>query len=183
MIDWLKAEGSIRFFRKKAKRRSLMQGARKTSAWLTAGTPIAALVLLLIVGCASSGSTVALDWKQVDPSAFGNQKFNAAVIQTYGPTGQQLYGYFLCADGVTVSFSGRITGTPIGRMSLADVQQDYQRILRDNMMTMGGNLILREVLRNGSVVAYTATMPSLNVTTWDMAPGTPGPAVLQLTFP
>jgi hypothetical protein len=68
-------------------------------------------------------------------------------------------------------------------MSLADVQQDYQRVLRDNMI-QGGNLILRGVLRDGSVVAYTATMPWMNVTAWDMAPDTPGPnAVLQVTFP
>jgi hypothetical protein len=52
------------------------------------------------------------------------------------------------------------------------------------MLTAGGDLILREVIRDGSVVAYTATMPWLNVTTWDMAPDTPGPnAVLQVTFP
>jgi hypothetical protein len=160
-----------------------MWRARITRARLAAGALIAALVLLSIVGCASSGSTVALDWKQVDPSAFGDRQFNTMGIQTYGPTGQQLHGYFLYTDGLTVSFSGRITGTPLGKMSLADVQQDYQRVLRDNMMTMGGNLILREVLRNGSIIAYTATMPSLNVTTWDMAPGTPGPAVLQVSFP
>ena len=104
-------------------------------------------------------------------------------MQTFGPNGAQLYGYFLYADGVTVSVSGRITGTPIGKMSLADVQQDYQRVMKENMLTAGGNLILREVRRDGSVVAYTATMPSMNVTTWDMAPGTPGPAVLQVTFP
>ncbi len=160
-----------------------MRGTEKTGTRMAAKALIVALMYLWLAGCAASSSSQALDWKQVDPSAFGSQTFNTTGIMTYGPTGQQLYGYFLCADGVTVSMSGRITGTPIGRMSLADVQQDYQRVLRDNMM-QGGNLILREVVRNGSVVAYTATMPMLNVTTWDMAPGTPNSnAVLQVTFP
>jgi hypothetical protein len=164
-----------------------MKGTKKTRAWAVALALVAALLFLSLAGCATtgsgSGSSQALNWRQVDPSAFGNRQFNAAGIQTYGPTGGQLYGYFLYGDGVTVSFSGRITGTPIGRMSLADVQQDYQRVLRENMQTVGGDLILREVLRNGSVIAYTATMPWMNVTTWDMAPGTPGPVVLQVTFP
>jgi hypothetical protein len=145
------------------------------------------LVFLSLAGCAttggSGGSTQALDWKQVDPSAFGSRQFNTIGMQTYGPNDRQLYGYVLYGDGVTVSVSGRITGTQLGKMSLTDVQQDYQKVMRDNMLTTGGNLILREIIRNGAVVAYTATMPWMNVTTWDMAPGTPGPAVLQVTFP
>ncbi len=164
-----------------------MRGVKKTSSWLALGGLVTALLFLSLTGCAttggSGGSTQALDWKQVDPSAFGSRQFNTIGMQTYGPNTRQLYGYVLYGDGVTVSVSGRITGTPIGKMSLADVQQDYQKVMRDNMLTTGGNLILREVIRNGSVVAYTATMPWMNVTTWDMAPGTPGPAVLQVTFP
>lgn len=147
------------------------------------GSLMAALVFLSLAGCATTGgSTAALGLKQVDPSAFGNRQFNAIGLQTYGPNIRQLYGYVLYADGVTVSVSGRITGTPIGRMTLADVQQDYQRVLRDNMIS-AGNLILREVSRDGSVVAYTATQPFMDVTVWDMAPGAGGPAVLQVTFP
>jgi hypothetical protein len=162
-----------------------MQDKKKTSAGVTAGALIAALVLISIAGCATSGSSSkTLDWKQVDPSAFGSRQFNTMGLQTFGPNVRALYGYVLYGDGVTVSVSGRITGTPLGKMTLADVQQDYQRVMRENMITTGGNLILREVLRDGSVVAYTATMPWMNVTAWDMAPDTPGPnAVLQVTFP
>ena len=162
-----------------------MQGAKKTRAWAVAGALVAALLFLSLAGCATtgSGSSKALNGQQVDPSAFGSKQFNTMGLQTYGPNVRQLYGYVLYPDGVTVSASGRITGTPLGKMSLADVQQDYQRVMKENMLQAGGNLILREVLRNGSVVLYTATMPWMNVTTWDMAPGTPGPAVLQVTFP
>jgi hypothetical protein len=141
-------------------------------------------MFLSLSGCATTGgSSIALHWKQVDPSAFGSRPFNTMGLQTYGPNVRQLYGYVLYPDGVTVSVGGRITGTSLGKMSLADVQQDYRRVMKENMLQSGGNLILREILRNGSVVAYTATMPWLDVTTWDTAPGTSGPAVLQVTFP
>jgi len=143
---------------------------------------VAVFVFLSLAGCAASNTSQALNWKRVDPSAFGSRQFNTMGLQTFGPNVRQLFGYVLYGDGVTVSLSGRITGTPLGKMSLADVQQDYQKVLRDNMIS-GGNLILREVTRSGVVVAYTATQPYLDVTVWDMAPGTPGPAVLQVTFP
>jgi hypothetical protein len=162
-----------------------MKGTKKTRTWVATGALVAALVFLSLAGCATtSGGSKTLGWQQVDPSAFGSRQFNTMGLQTYGPHVRALYGYILYRDGVTVSVSGRITGTPIGKMTLADVQQDYQRVMRENMLTAGGNLILREILRDGSVVAYTATMPWMNVTTWDMAPDTPGPnAVLQVTFP
>ena len=161
-----------------------MQNKKKTKTWVA--VLVSALILLLLAGCATtggSGSTQALDWKQVDPSAFGSQKLNTMGLQTYGPNIRQLYGYVLYPDGVTVSVSGRINATPLGKMSLEDVQQDYQRVMKENMLQAGGNLILREIRRDGTVVLYSATMPWMNVTTWDMAPGTPGPAVLQVTFP
>jgi hypothetical protein len=161
-----------------------MQSTKKTRAWVTAGTLIAALMLISLAGCATSGGSKTLDWKQADPSVFGSRQFNTMGLQTFGANVRALYGYFLYVDGVTVSASGRITGTPLGKMTLAEVQQDYQRVMKENMLTAGGNLILREILRDGSVVAYTVTMPALNVTTWDLAPDTPGPnAVLQVTFP
>jgi hypothetical protein len=164
-----------------------MQNMKKTRAWVAVGALVAALVFLSLASCATtgsgSGSSQTLNWRQVDPSAFGSRQFNTMGLQTFGPNTRQLYGYVLYPDGVTVSVSGRITGSPLGKMSLADVLQDYQRVLRENMITTGGNLILREITRNGSVVAYTATQPWMNVTTWDMAPGTPGPVVLQVTFP
>jgi hypothetical protein len=161
-----------------------MQGTKKTNAWVAAGALISAWVFISLAGCATTGGNKALEWRQVDPSAFGSRQFNTMSMQTFGPHVRELYGYVLYVDGVTVSASGRITGTPIGKMTLADVQQDYQRVMKEKMLTAGGNLILREILRDGSVVAYTATMPWLDVTVWDMAPDTPGPnAVLQVTFP
>ena len=126
-----------------------MQGTKKTRAWVATGALVAALVFLSLAGCATSGGSKTLDWKQVDPSAFGSRQFNTMGLQTEGPNVRALYGYVLYGDGVTVSVSGRITGTTLGKMSLEDVQQDYQRVMRENMLTAGGNLILREVLRDG----------------------------------
>jgi hypothetical protein len=161
-----------------------MKGTKMTKAWVAVGTLVSALVFISLAGCATTGGNKALEWRQVESSVFGSRQFNTMSLQTYGPNVRELYGYVLYVDGVTVSASGRITGTPIGKMTFADVQQDYQRVMREKMLTAGGNLILRGILRNGSVVAYTATMPWLDVTVWDMAPDTPGPnAALQVTFP
>ncbi len=66
-------------------------------------------------------------------------------------------------------------------MTLAQVQADYRRILRESMTT-GGELFLRHILRNGQAVGFTATMPMLNPTVWDTVPDSAG-AVLQITFP
>ena len=152
----------------------------------SAGVLLAALMIFAISGCATTGgvggsSAAALAQQHVDRVALGSRTYNTLRFVTYGPYPQQLYGYFLYGDGVEVSVSGRITGTPVGKMTLAQVQADYQRILRENMTT-GGELFLRQILRSGQVVGFTATMPMLNPTVWDTAPGSAG-AILQVTFP
>jgi hypothetical protein len=165
-----------------------MRGTKKTRSWAAAGALAAALMFLSIAGCAttgSSGGSQALTLQQVDGSAFGDRQFNAMGLKTFGPYAQQLYGYVLYGDGVTVSASGQLTGTPVGKMTLSDVQADYRRMIRETMMPLGGgDLFLRQILRNGQVVGYTATMPALNPTVWDMDPYAPASnVVLQVTFP
>ena len=93
---------------------------------------------------------------------------------------------FAPADGgtkITVNVTGRLTGKNLGKMTLAEVQQDYQRLLRENMI-YGGNLQFSEVVQGGLVLGYTANMPALSYTVWNMTPDSPaGNASLQLTFP
>ena len=145
-----------------------------------------ALILLVLAGCATTGGgsgPSALTLRQVDASAFGSQTPNVVRVETFGPTMQQLFGYFLYRDGMTVSTYGRLTGRNIGKMTLEDVQQDYQRLLREGMI-YGGNLQFSEVVQGGLVLGYTANMPALNYTVWNLTPDSPaGNAALQLTFP
>ena len=160
-----------------------MQGKNRIKYWILFA--LAALVLSLW-GCATTGgagSSVALQQKQVDGSALGGQSLNVVRVETFGPTIQPLYGYFLYKEGITVNVTGRITGKNLGKMTLAEVQQDYQRLLRENML-YGGNLQIREVLLGGAVMGYSANMPALDYTVWNMTPDSPaGNAALQLTFP
>ncbi len=146
----------------------------------------ALLAAFLLAGCATTGGgsgPAALILRQVDATAPGSRSFNVIRVETYGPYVQQLYGYFLYRDGITVSVGGRITGKSLGKMTLAEVQQDYQRLLREYMI-YGGNLQIREAVLDGTVMGYTASMPALNYTIWNMAADAPiEKSVLQLTFP
>jgi hypothetical protein len=145
-----------------------------------------ALMLLALAGCATTGGgngPAALILRQVDASAPGSQSFNVVRVETFGPTIQPLYGYFLYRDGISVNVTGRITGRKLGKMTLAEVQHDYQRILKENMI-YGGNLQISAADLSGAVMGYTANMPALNYTVWNMTPDAPaGNSVLQLTFP
>lgn len=153
-------------------------------AFVTVAT--AAFVTLLLSGCATVGGgngPAALILRQVDASAPGSQSFNVIRVETFGPTIQPLYGYFLYRDGISVNVTGRITGRILGKMTIAEVQQDYQRLLKENML-YGGNLQVSAADLGGAVMGYTANMPALNYTVWNMTPYVPaGNAVLQLTFP
>lgn len=146
----------------------------------------ALLAVFLLAGCATTGGgsgPAALILRQVDASAPGSQSLNVVRVETFGPTIQPLYGYFLYRDGISVNVTGRITGKSLGKMTLAEVQQDYQRLLKENMI-YGGNLQISEAGLGGAVMGYTANMPALNYTVWNMTPNSPtAGSVLQLTFP
>jgi hypothetical protein len=155
-----------------------------TRALATAAAVV--LTAFLLVGCATTGGSngpAALILRQVDTSVPGNQSLNVIRVETYGPTIQPLYGYFLYRDGITVNVTGRITGKNLGKMTLAEVQRDYQRLLKETMI-YGGNLQISEAVLGGAVMGYSANMPALNYTVWNMTPDSPAAkAVLQLTFP
>jgi hypothetical protein len=146
----------------------------------------ALLAALLLAGCATMGGgngPAALILRQVDASAPGGQSFNVVRVETFGPTIQPLYGYFLHRDGISVNVTGRITGRKLGKMTLAEVQHDYQRLLKEKMI-YGGNLQISAADLGGAVMGYTANMPALNYTVWNMTPDSPtASSVLQLTFP
>ena len=149
-------------------------------------TMASALILLALAGCATTGGgsgPAALMLRQVDASAPGSQSFNVVRVETFGPTVQPLYGYFLYRDGISVNVTGRLTGRKLGKMTLAEVQHDYQRLLKEKMI-YGGNLQISAADLGGAVMGYTANMPALNYTVWNMTPNVAaGNAVLQLTFP
>ncbi len=161
-----------------------MHSVKTSQAWKTTVCLMAALAILALAGCATMGAgSKALEWQQVNSAALGNERFNAIRVKTFGPYVQQLYGYFLYTDGTTVSVSGQMTGTPIGKMTLAEVQQDYQRVIVEDRLIARGDLIIRGVGRGDSFVGYSANMPMMNYVVWDMSPDAQGSnIVLLLTF-
>jgi len=149
----------------------------------------AVLILFFLAGCAmmdgsASGgnNATALELRQIDGSVIGRESLNAIRVETYGPNSQQLYGYFLYRDGLTVQVTGPMTGKRIGRMSLKEVQADYQRVIKENMIHTG-NLVIQEAVHGKAVCGYTANMPMMNYTVWGTTDALGGTTVLQLMLP
>ncbi len=143
----------------------------------------AVLALLALTACASG---TVLKWNQVDPIALmnadaGRQSYNAIRFETFGPRAEQIFGYFLYKDGMEVVTGG---GTPIaklGKKTLQEVMADYEGVRKSRMYSSGSNLIVREVLRRGSVVGYTASDLNIDVQLWDITQED-GPPVLRLEY-
>jgi hypothetical protein len=147
------------------------------------------LILFFLAGCATmdgsasgGNNTTALELRQIDGSVFGRESFNVIRVETHGPNSQQLYGYFLYRDGLTVQVNGPMTGKTLGKIALKEVQADYQRIIKENMIN-GGNLVIQEALHGKAVCGYTANMPMLNYTVWGTTDALGGTSILQLTLP
>lgn len=147
----------------------------------------AILVMLLLAGCATTGGSVsggsdaiALELRQIDESVLGSERLNAIRFETSGADSQRLYGYFLYRDGLTVQVTGPTTGKTLGKMSVKDVQADYQRVIKEGRLS-GGNLVIREAVRGKAVCGYTANMPTLNCTIRSTIDSLGGSSALQLT--
>ena len=152
-------------------------------------TVLGSVLILFFLACATTGGSAsggnnatALELRQIDGSVFGRESFNAIRIETYGPNSQKLYGYFLYRDGLTVQVTGPMTGNTLGKMSLKEVQADYQRVIKENMID-GGNLVFQEAVHGKAVCGYTANMPMMNYAVWGTTDALGGTTALQLTLP
>ena len=153
------------------------------SQWAAAAIILAAVLTL---GACAAGNI--LKFNEVDIAALmrgdaGKQKFNVIRFQTYGPVAEQIFGYFLYRDGIEVITGG---GTPVvnmGKLTLAEVADDYNSLRKSMMYSSGSGLIVREFLRGDSVAGYTAADRSIDVGIWDITPGgKESGAVLQLVY-
>jgi len=147
------------------------------------------LILFFLAGCATTGGSAsggngptALELRQIDGAVLGRESLNVIRVSTYGPDSQQLYGYFLYRDGLTVQVAGPMTGKTLGKMSLEEVQADYQRVVKENIIN-GGNLVIQEALHGKAVCGYTANMPMMIYTVWGTTDAMGGTSVLQLMLP
>jgi hypothetical protein len=142
------------------------------------------LALAFVIGSCASGTI--LKWNQVDAGALmrgdaGRQSYNAIRFETFGPTAEQLFGYFLYKDGVEVVAGEGIPLTKMGKKTLQEVMADYDQAKKSRMYTSGSSLVVREVLRGDSVVGYTASDLNIDVQLWDITWGDETP-VLRLVY-
>ena len=145
-----------------------------------------AAVVFAVMALAACASGTVLKWNQVDAGALmqteaGRQAYHAIRFETYGPRAEQIFGYVLYKEGVEVVTGDGVPVLKMGKKTLREVMTDYENVKRSRMYSGGSNLIVREVLRKGSVVGYTATDLNLDVQLWDISEGD-GPAVLRLVY-
>lgn len=147
------------------------------------------LILFFLAGCATTGGSAsggngptALELRQIDGSVIGRESLNVIRIETHGLNSQQLYGYFLYRDGLTVKVTGPMTEKSLGKMTLKEVQADYLNVIKENIIN-GGNLVIQEALHGKAVCGYTANMPMMIYTVWGTTDAIGGTSVLQLMLP
>lgn len=144
------------------------------------------LVAALALGACAAGTILKAD--EVDTAAVmkidaGQQKFNVVRFQTYGPVAEQVFGYFLYRDGIEVVTGGGTQVVNLGKLTLAEVMADYNKVQKSMMYSSGSGLIVREILRGGSIAGYTAADSNIDVGIWDITPGgKESGAVLQLVY-
>ena len=129
------------------------------------------IMLFALTACAPTGTY--LKWSQVDAGALmkseaGRQAYNTIRFATYGPKAEQLYGYFLYKDGIEVQSEQGIPFEKLGKMTLAEVLADYQRVEKANMYSAGSSLNVQEYYRRDAVVGYTAVDLNIDVSIWDI---------------
>ncbi len=145
---------------------------------------IGILCILLAAACAPQGSY--LKWNQVDAAALmkteaGKQAYNTIRFATYGPKAQQLYGYFLYKDGIEVQTEQGIPFEKLGKMTLAEVMRDYQKVEKANMYSAGSMLNVQEYYRRDALVGFTAVDINIDVSIWDITKDD-GPPTLRVVY-
>jgi hypothetical protein len=143
------------------------------------------LLILLVAGCVASGGY--LKWNQVDTASMmksdaGKQKLNTVRFETYGPDAEQLFGYFLYKDGIEVLTGEGIPQKRLGKLTIGEVMDDYARAVKARQFSSGSNLIVREVLRDGLVVGYTASDLNMDVNIWDITKEKDAKVILRLVY-
>ena len=142
------------------------------------------IALAAVVGACAAGNI--LKWNDVNPAAFmasgpGKQAYETIRFETFGPKAEQIFGYFLYKEGIEVVTGGGVPVTKLGKKTLAEVMADYDSVRKARMYTSGSNLFLREILRGGAVVGYTANDINMDVQLWDITQGE-GPPALRLVY-
>jgi hypothetical protein len=109
-----------------------------------------------------------LPTEQTLKGSTGNEKFNTLRFETYGGEPEnRIIGYFLYKDGIRVSGDGPQL-EPIGKLSLNEVYADHERVVKAKFYGRSSKPIIREIIRNNSVIGYAVSDLKMEITLWDM---------------
>ena len=105
--------------------------------------------------------------EQTLKGSLGNEKFNTLRFETYGGQPEnRLIGYFLYKDGIRVKSDGPQL-EPIGKLSLNEVFADHDRVAKAKFYSQSSKLMIREIIRDNSVIGYAVSDPIMEITLWD----------------
>jgi hypothetical protein len=137
---------------------------------LFAAIIVASMVLILsgMIYAATLLNSRQLPTEQTLKGSIGNEKFNALRFETYGGEPEnRIIGYFLYKDGIRVSGDGPQL-EPIGKLSLNEVFADHDRVAKAKFYSRSSNLVIREIIRDNSVIGYSVSDLKMEITLWDM---------------
>ena len=146
-------------------------------------TALVVMTLILISACAPARL---LPWKPVDAASLEkteaySKKLNTIRFVTVGPVSEQIFGYFLYKDGFEVAIGGGANIVNLGKMSISEVQADYEKIMRSRQYTRGSPLLIREIISEGAVAGYTACDINAELSVWKVTAEQQG-VILQVVF-
>ena len=108
-----------------------------------------------------------LPTEQTLKGSLGNEKFNTLRFETYGGQPEnRLIGYFLYKDGIRVKGDGPQL-EPIGKLILNEVFADHDRVAKAKFYSQSSKLMIREIIRDNSVIGYAVSDPIMEITLWD----------------
>ncbi len=144
----------------------------------------ALVVATLLAACTPA---LLLPWKPLDAASLekaeSGQMLNTIRFVTVGPVDEQVYGYFLYKDGFEVAAGGGANIVNLGKMSAAEAQADYERVMRSRQYARGSSLQIREILYDGAVAGYTLADINAELNVWKpTAEGAQQGRVLQVVF-
>lgn len=136
---------------------------------LFAAIIVASMVLILsgVIFAATILNSKQLPTEQALQGSIGNEKFNTLRFATFGgEPSYRIIGYFLYKDGVRVASGPQLEA--IGKLSLSEVFADYDRVIKARGYGKPGNLIIREIIRDNSVIGYAVSPLQMEITLWDV---------------
>ena len=138
--------------------------------YMSVAVMLIAVSVLILSGWSFSAtylSSKQLPTEQTLKGSLGNEKFNTLRFETYGGQPEnRLIGYFLYKEGIRVKGDGPQL-EPIGKLSLNEVFADHARVAKAKFYSQSGNLMIREIIRDNSVIGYAVSDPMMEITLWD----------------